>query len=135
MGSLIFTGDIFWDWIRSFLSWIDVVFYGAITWFFQTLFIIANFQLDVFYEDIQRNVYVILGIFMLFKLLFSFLSYLVNPDKMNDKEQGMGKLISRIIVVFVMLLALPTAFDVLTELQNRLLPVVPRIITGYIDLL
>lgn len=131
MGSLIFTGDIFWDWIRSFLSWIDVVFYGAITWFFQTLFIIANFQLDVFYEDIQRNVYVILGIFMLFKLLFSFLSYLVNPDKMNDKEQGMGKLISRIIVVFVMLLALPTAFDVLTELQNRLLPVVPRIITGY----
>lgn len=131
MGSLIFTGNIFWDWIRSFLSWIDVVFYSAISWFFETIFIIANFQLNVFYEDIQRKVYVILGIFMLFKLLFSFLSYLVNPDKISDKEQGMGKLISRIIIVFVMLLALPTAFDILTELQNRLIPVVPRIIIGY----
>lgn len=131
MSSLIFTGNIFWDWVRSFLSWIDVVFYTAISWFFDTIFVISNFQLNVFYEDIQQKVYVILGIFMLFKLLFSFLSYLVNPDKINDKEQGMGKLITRVIVVFVMLLALPTAFDVLTELQNRLLPVVPRIIIGH----
>lgn len=131
MSNLLLTCDIFWDWIRSFLGWIDSILYSAISWFFQTMFIISNFQLNTFYDGIQQRVYVILGIFMLFKLLFSFLSYLVNPDKINDKEQGMGKLISRIIIVFVMLLALPTGFEILTELQNRLLPVVPRIVIGY----
>lgn len=133
MSDLIFTlanRGIIWDSIRGFLSWIDSIFFMAITWFFQTIFVLANFELNSLYEDLLQRVYVILGIFMLFKLLVSFLGYLVNPDKINDKEQGAGKVVMRVILVFIMLLGLPVLFEVMTELQNRLIVTVPRIVIG-----
>lgn len=119
-----------WNTIRSLFAWFDSIIYTILGWFFQTIFYIANFQMNILYEEMQTRVYVILGIFMLFKLVISFLSYLVNPDKISDKEQGIGKVVTRVILVLIMFLALPTFFNIMTELQNRLLPVIPRIIIG-----
>lgn len=121
---------IIWNAIRGLFSWFDTMIYTVLGWFFQTIFYIANFQMNILYEEMQTRVYVVLGIFMLFKLVISFLTYLVNPDKMSDKEQGVGKLVTRVIIVLVMFIALPTLFTVMTELQNRLIPVVPRLIIG-----
>jgi len=121
---------LIWNTIRGLFSWFDYIVYTVLGWFFQTIFYIANFQMSILYEEVQARIYVILGIFMLFKLVISFLTYMVNPDKISDKEQGVGKLITRVILVLIMFLGLPTLFTVMTDLQNRLIPVVPRIIIG-----
>ena len=118
------------DAIRSFLSMLDGIVYFLLGIAFQTVFHLANFQMSKLYEEMQTRIYVILGIFMLFKITISFMSYLVNPDKVNDKEQGVGKLATRIVTVLLMFLGLPLLFTVMTDLQNRLLPVLPRVIIG-----
>ena len=35
---------------------------------------------------------ILLGIFMLFKMSFSLITYIVNPDDFTDKQKGFGKL-------------------------------------------
>lgn len=122
------------NWVFSTIRWlfalIDSVVYRLIEVFFRIIFNLANFELVGLYEVFEQRVYVILGIFMLFKVTVSLITYLVNPDKISDKEQGVGKVVTRIITVLVMLIALPTFFNLATELQNKLLPVIPRVIIG-----
>ena len=120
----------FWSLFRGFFALFDFIVYGFIEVFFRTIFNLANFELVGLYEIFEKRVYVILGIFMLFKVTVSLITYLVNPDKLTDKEQGMAKVVTRIITVLVMLIALPTFFNLMTEFQNKLLPVVPRVIMG-----
>lgn len=132
--SNIFILDMTISWwasgLRYIFAFLDWIVYGVIQVFFRTIFNLANFELVGFYESFEERIYVILGIFMLFKVTISLLTYLVNPDKITDKEQGMSKVVIRIITVLIMLIALPTAFNLLTEFQNKLLPVIPRVIVG-----
>ena len=78
---------------------------------------------------------------MAFKLTFSFLKYLVSPDAMTDKEQGVGKLIGRVVAMIIMLIAFPIVFfnpvpgdsqnrTVLAILQDGVVKTLPRIILG-----
>lgn len=119
--------------IRTFFAFFDSLFYNLISILFRAIFNLANFELVGIYEGFEQRIYVILGIFMLFKVTVSLISYLVNPDKISDKEQGVGKIVTRIITVLVMLIALPTFFSLMTELQNNLLPAIPRVIVGTTD--
>lgn len=139
MSKLIFTlSDIsfsmtknwFIDIFRALFAFLDFIVYFVIELLFRAVFNLSNFELYGMYEEIMDRVYVILGIFMLFKVTISLITYLVNPDKINDKEQGVGKLTSRVITVLIMLIGLPTFFSLMTEAQNKLLPVVPRVIIG-----
>lgn len=124
------TKNVFLNALRIVGAFFDFCVYTVASVILRIIFQLANFELTGFYESIEKRVYVILGIFMLFKVTISLITYLVNPDKINDKEQGMSKVVTRIITVLVMLIMLPTFFNFMTELQNKLLPVVPRIIVG-----
>ncbi len=75
-------------------------------------------------------VYTVAAIFMLFRIVVSLLSYLVDPDKSQDKNAGGGKLALRIIIVVVlMLLTMPLngysapglLFGEINDLQNTLI--------------
>ncbi len=115
--------------VRWLFAWIDWVFYNFISILMQTIFDIANFTLsEGIFEKLIDRVYLILGIFMLFKITISLLTYLVNPDKISDKENGVGKLSMRIVLVLVMLVMLPSGFQLLNDVQNALLPTLPRLI-------
>lgn len=118
------------DAIRTLFAYIDGLIYFAISLLFRAIFNLANFDYIKLYEMMEDRIYVILGIFMLFKVTVSLLTYLVNPDRITDKEQGATKLITRIILVLVMLIGLPSFFSIMTEFQNKVLPVIPRVIMG-----
>ncbi len=129
---MLFDVEINWlvSAFRLIFAFLDAVVYSFIAFLFRAIFNLANFELIGFYEILEKRVYVILGIFMLFKVTISIITYLVNPDKLNDKEQGVGKLVTRILTVLIMLIALPTVFGLMTEFQNKVLPVIPRVIMG-----
>lgn len=115
--------------IRLLFSWIDYVVFNFVSILMQAIFDIANFSLsESIFNKIIDRVYLILGIFMLFKITISLLTYLVNPDKISDKENGIGKLSMRVVLVLVMLVMLPSAFQLLNDVQNALLPTIPRLI-------
>lgn len=126
--------SIGWDTIREVLSTIDVACYQLVIWVLQAIFDIANAPIlkDGAMRDFQKRVYVIIGIFMLFRIAIVLLNYLINPDKMADKQAGAGKLITRTAIAIIMLIGFPLVFQEIedSDLQNKLLVAVPRIIIG-----
>ncbi len=122
---------LFMDIFRFLIGHIDYAIYSLIEWVTQGIFDIAFLRADVSLVATVRNrLYVILGVFMLFKLSISFMSYIVNPDAMidKDKSKNVSGLIARTILMLVFLILLPTLFTVLYRAQSAFLPVLPRVL-------
>lgn len=94
---------------QVFLS-IDSAVYSLFNKVFELFFDISKskFLTGDIYSTIFRRVFLIIGIFMLFKLTFSFLSYLISPDSINDPHNpgNMNKLVGRVIASFLFLIIL-----------------------------
>lgn len=125
------TRNFFNNFIRSLFCSIDYFIYSSIEWVTQGIFDIAELRTNVtIVETVRTKIYIILGIFMLFKISASLISYMVNPDQMSDKEKGAVKLISRTITMLVMLILLPTIFTYIYKVQTVFLPILPRLLLG-----
>lgn len=106
------TPNFLWDFLRSILSLLDRVAYQLLAWIYEIFFNVA--RNEVFSDETIMNffdrVFIIIGIFMLFKLAFSLLNSIVNPDMLTDKEKGFGKITVRIVTVLALITVLmPTA--------------------------
>lgn len=67
---------------------------------------------------IFNRISMLLGIYMLFKLVLSFVQMLINPDYITDKEKGIGNITKKAILVVVLLAITPTIFSKAMEIQN-----------------
>lgn len=76
---------------------------------------------DDFYVNFATKIGLLLGIYMLFKLMFSLINYLIDPDKINDKKEGAGKIVVRVIVVIVLLATYNTLFSTMYDLQDKIM--------------
>ena len=123
------TRNFFNDFIRGLFASIDYFIYSSIEWVTQGIFDISKLRTDVdLVETVRQKIYIILGIFMLFKISASLINYMINPDQMTDKEKGATKLISRTIIMLAFLMMLPTIFEFLYRIQTAFLPVLPRLL-------
>ena len=77
--------------------------------------------MDDFYVNFATKIGLLLGIYMLFKLMFSLINYLIDPDKINDKKEGAGKIVVRVIVVIVLLATYNTLFSTMYDLQDKIM--------------
>lgn len=131
--------------LRPFFGGIDYLVYTLLGWVIEGIFnlssIVASQKVT---EVIYTRIYTILAIFMVFKLTFSFIKYIVSPDAMVDKERGVGKIIARTLTMLAILIMLPTIFfksdifpgqnaPILTMLQNGVIKTLPKIILGISD--
>ena len=100
------------DWIKDALR--KVLFsickgaFNLIEDVFNLFFQIVDFEAfgDGISESLFSRLFMIIGIFMFFKISISLITYLMNPEVIKDKERGIGKLFSRLIVMLVLLLLL-----------------------------
>lgn len=85
---------------------------------------IHGFESETFFEKIQvveDNIYVLVAVFMLFRITISLIEYLIDPDKINDKQQGGGKLVTRIIISLLLVVSFPIILKGVNRLQSDLL--------------
>lgn len=124
----------FGDAIRAIIAQLDKVIYALISVFYDIIIKLA--EINVFkegaFEETASRLYTLIGLFMLFKVSFSFINYIINPDSLNDKEKGGGNLIKHIVVSFVMIIITPFCFNLLTEAQSAILKdqIIPNFILG-----
>lgn len=74
--------------------------------------------------SLATAMYVLAGVFMLFRITISFLNMLIDPDKTNDKQVGAGSVIKRLAVSVIMLIAFSPnsfVFDYLGRLETAIL--------------
>lgn len=83
-------------------------------------------------NEFAQRIYMLLGLFMLFKVSFSIISYIVDPGKMNDKVNGFSGIIKNTIVTLILILIVPTCFSLLYEAQDAILTdqIIPKLIMG-----
>lgn len=131
---LQFRGNKLYDIPRIIFAWIDRGVYGLISNTYDLIVDLSYIRLfdDDVLSDFYGKVYALLAIIMLFKVTFSFISYILDPNKISDKQQGFGKIITNILVMFVMLISCPTAFELLYDAQSAILAdnIIPNFIFG-----
>lgn len=71
-----------------------------------------------FVQSIYRKVGLLLGMFMTFKLIFSLIQNLIDPEKMKDKKNGAFMIVKRAIITIVLLGLTPTIFSEAFKLQR-----------------
>ena len=126
--------------LRFVFSWLDSMLYGLVSIITEGFFNLA--YVEIFNSDsikgITARIYVVLAVFMIFKLAFSLIQYLVSPDQVNDKQAGMGKLVGQTFTALIMLVAVPIIFDEVlygktsngTYYQEVIANAIPNIIVG-----
>ena len=114
--------EILQNLFRTLMFFLDNIVYGLIPQIYK-LFIYLS-ELNLFggesnpLKDLINHIYVLLGIFMLFKVSFSLLQYLVDPNSFRDSSKGMGKLVTNVLVALVLLVSVPAIFSAATEIQK-----------------
>lgn len=113
----------FVDIIRTLFFFIDGIVYKFMGMVYNLLMQIAN--TSIFTEEIidlfASKVYALLGIFMLFKVSFSIMTYIVNPDEFADKSKGFSKLITNIVITLTLLIFTPWIFSQAMDIQRIIL--------------
>ena len=108
--------------LEVFLS-LDKVIYNLIAVIYKLIVDLAEYQVfdskDI--EEFSNRVYALVGIFMLFKITFSMIVYLVNPDEFSDKSKGFGSLIKNVIISMVLIVAVPYIFNEAFYVQRMIL--------------
>lgn len=122
-------------WVSDIFRWlfflIDKIVYSLITTVYNLFMEIAT--TTFFTEEVlgmfSSKVYALVGVFMLFKVSFSVLTYIVNPDEFSDKSKGMGKMVSNIVISLVLLIAVPFVFSKAMQFQSIVLrdDIIPKI--------
>ena len=107
---------------RFFIA-IDSTLFNFISTLYDLLIAISRTSI-LSQGDIAQFAYrieLLLGIFMLFKLSFSLITYIVNPDDFTEKSKGFGKLIQNAIVSLALLVLVPYIFQMAFNLQSKIL--------------
>ena len=109
--------------MRQFFFNIDRIVFNFISTMYDFLITIARTsvlsQADI--ADMAGRVYRLLAIFMVFKVTFSLIMYVVNPDDFSDKTKGVGKLSANIIISLGLLILTPYIFNLGYQLQTIIL--------------
>lgn len=96
------------DIIRSFFAYLDKAVYWLLMIMYEVFFNIADATIlssdtvKGFYSRIQ----LIIGVFMIFKVSVSLMQAVMDPDRLTNKDNGMGKIISRIVIMLAMFTAI-----------------------------
>ena len=126
------------DALYSIAFVLDRVVYSFIPKLYRLIIYLAN--VDLFNSNsavtaLMNRVYILVGVFMLFKLAFSVVRYIVDPNAFSDQAKGFTNLVKRLLVALVLLVSIPWLFGKIYEVQGIILStnIIPNLILGTSD--
>ena len=89
-------------------------------------------NLQTLLKTMKETIYSFLAIVMFFRVAFSLLTMLVDPNKLNDREKGAEKLIINIMITLVLIVVVPTGFKIARQVQTKVIEdkMIERVISG-----
>lgn len=115
--------DAIIDLLRTVIYWISTFIYKLIIDVYDIFLTLCNSRLldNGVMEIIAQRVGLILGLIMLFILMFSVIQMILEPDKLTDKEKGVGNIVKKIIIAIVLLGVSQSAFSLLYGVQKTVI--------------
>lgn len=106
--------------LRTFSCKIACVLYDFIVDLYNVFMYTARAEVlsSKFVQGIYNKIGMILGLFMVFKLSFSLIQSLVDPNKFTDEKSGFAGIIKRSVIAIVLLGITPSLFRAAFDFQN-----------------
>ena len=126
--------------VRDLFAALDTILLKFLSFLIKLIFRVAFFDLSSFEElrGLYTKIYVVLTIFMIFKLTFTFINYVINPEALNDQKQGVSKIIRNSIIMILLLIILPGIFsgdilgskegNAITRVQKAIVPILSKVL-------
>lgn len=114
----------FMDSVRSFFLSADRIIYSLIGGIYSFIIDLSDnswIRNQGSISQLAAKIYAFIGIFMLFKITFSIINYIINPDAISDKTKGGTKILINIILTFALIIVTPFGFDLLYEAQDAII--------------
>lgn len=122
------------DALRSLMLSLCDIIYKLIAFFFDIFMILGDAKIlgEVTIGEFYTRVGLILGLFMIFRVTFSLIQYVINPDLMLDKKGGLVNIVKRIFIVIVLLGITRPLFNMAYDVQGLIINsnIIPKVITG-----
>ena len=115
--------------IRTLFANINIFLAEWISKIYSFIIMLADVQIvNETVKAIIERIYVVMGLFMLFKLVFVIINFIIEPDK----QQSVGKILIRIVVSLCLIPTVPIIFEKAYELQGIILKnnVIGKIVLG-----
>lgn len=102
---------------------ISIAFYFILTgvykvgvYLYNVLISLAVEGTDIFnINPVVENAYILVGTFMVFRIIITLLQMVIDPDKVSDKQVGAGKMLSRIVICFLLLISFNTIYNFMID--------------------
>lgn len=119
--SLISVG-VFWIFrpLFSLFLYIDGVVYSLVAYSYKVFMLMAQLNFNVVYAWISPlidRINAIIMVLIMFKLGYSLIQYMINPDKLSDKTIGGAALLKNIAISAALLISYTFIFSVMNELS------------------
>lgn len=104
---------------RTLFYSLDKIIYGLIDDVYGLLVQISRTSVfsDTVIHEFAERIYALVGLFMLFKVTVSLVSYILNPDDFSDKDKGFTSIIKRVVLSLFMIALVPYIFQEAYDLQ------------------
>ena len=109
--------------VRTLFYNLCSLIYWGLRGFCNVFFALCNGQLldTETLNSLFGRVGLLLGVIMMFRVAFSFIQVLINPDAFSDKEKGIPNIIKKSIIVIIMFGMSSYAFSFLRTLQGEII--------------
>lgn len=118
----------------NILMTIDAIVYYLIDVCYQVFLALSHAQIfdQKLFGDILRRIYILVGVLMMFFIVYSLLKVIVNPEELDKGDMAPRKIITNVITSLLMVVFLPTAFNILYQVQGVILDndLVGKIVVG-----
>lgn len=115
--------DFFMNQLHKIMLFLDQLVYSFIGYLYRLFSLLATFDafnVDTYNVFVQR-IYVVLGVVMLFILVYSFFMGVINPDKASESGTAPQKIVLNVVISIVIITILPTVFQFIGALQNTII--------------
>lgn len=85
---------------------------------YSLILLLADVDLfDIFGNDIKNKFLALVGLFMVFKLAFAVIQYIIDPDKMTNSSSGAQKVLVRVVIALALLGTIDRLFSEAKNIQ------------------
>lgn len=127
-------GDKFHEaWISLWMA-IDSLLYTFVGYAYRIFLLLSKFNpfsVDT-YKTLVQNIYIVIGVAMLFALTYSLLKAVINPDDFSKGDSTPQKILVNIITSIIIIIVLPTGFKYIGYFQDAVIDndIIGKVIIG-----
>lgn len=118
--------------IRSLCASLCNVIYPLMAKLYDVFLEIGSILYNDTFSGIYDRISLIIGVFMVFRVIFWLIELLVNPDGIGDKEKNPGNIVKKVFISVLLLATTPRIFKLAFDIQHDIISegVIEEIIVG-----